>query len=428
MFNLGVKLKEKGTSPKKEIIGGLTTFLTMAYIVFINPEILSVTGMDKNALITVTCLASFIGTLLVGIWANVPFAMAPGMGLNAFFTYTLVIDQKVPWETALGVVFLSGIFFMLLTLTGIREKIVKSIPSFLRLAVAAGIGLFIAFIGFQNMGLIVASENTLVSLGQFSLPCILSIFGLFLIVVLELKKVKGAILIGILFTFFAGVFCNEVKLPENFMSTPPSIDPIFLKLDILGAFKISLISSIFSFMFVDLFDSIGTIMACSYEAKMVDKNGDIPKIGKILKADAIATMVGAVFGTSTTTTFVESASGISSGARTGLASVVTALMFIVALFFAPLIGSVPSFATAPALIFVGLLMFRNVSAINFNDFTIAIPTFLTIFLMPLSYSISTGISFGFLSYILIMLVSNRYKEVNGVLYLIGFISLLNVIV
>ena len=425
MTNYTNRLEEKGTSLKKEIIGGFTTFLTMAYIVFINPEILSVSGMDKNALIAVTCIASFFGTLLVGLWAKVPFAMAPGMGLNAFFTYTLVVEQNVPWETALGVVFLSGVFFMILTMAGIREKIVKAIPTFLRLAVAAGIGLFIAFIGFQNMGLIVGSSSTLVTLGKFTTASVLSLIGLFLIIILELKKIKGAILISILFTFFAGVFLNEVNLPEKIISSPPSIAPIFLKLDIFGAFKVSLISSIFSFMFVDLFDSIGTIMACSYEAKMVDKNGNIPKIGKILKADAIATIVGAMLGTSTTTTFVESASGISSGARTGLASVVTASLFILALFFAPMIASVPSFATAPALIFVGLLMFRNIAQIDFSKFAYAIPTFLTVFLMPLSYSISTGISFGFLSYILIMILKKRHREINWVLYIIGFISLLN---
>ncbi|MDR6241311.1 NCS2 family permease [Aureibacter tunicatorum] len=419
------KLKKHQTTTKKEAIGGLTTFLTMAYIIFVNPDILSESGMDKNALITATCLAAFIGTLIVAIWANVPFAMAPGMGLNAFFTYTLVKGEHISWETALGVVFLSGVFFLALTLLGVREKIISAIPLSLRLAVAAGIGLFIAFIGFKNMELIISSETTLVSLGAFTKPAILGITGLLITALLESSKVKGGILYGILFTFIGGLLTKEVLMPESFVSLPPSITPIFLKLDIMNALSLSLISAIFSFMFVDLFDSIGTAVACSYEAEMVDKNGKIEKVGKILESDAIATIIGALIGTSTTTTFIESASGISAGARTGLASIFTGLLFLVALFFAPIIKSVPSFATAPALVYIGMLMFKNVAKINYKDVSESLPAFLTIFLMPLTYSISTGISFGFLSYVIIKVCSGKHKEINPMMLFIAGISLLN---
>ena len=416
------KLDEHSTTVGKEVVGGVTTFLTMAYILFLNPNILGATGMDKGALITVTALASCFGTLLVGVWVNVPFAMAPGMGLNAFFAYTLVIGNKVSWQTALGVVFLSGVFFLILTLCGIRERIVNAIPLSLRLAVAAGIGVFITFIGLQNLGLVVDNPATLVGLGSFTGPVLLGLAGLALTALLEVRRVPGSILVGILVTTLLGVAFGVVPMPKAIFSAPPSIAPIALKLDILGALKWSLLGAIFSFMFVDLFDSIGTIVGCSYEARLVREDGTIPGVRRMLGADAIATAVGALLGTSTTTTYIESGSGIAAGARTGLASVVTALLFLAALVFTPIIGAVPGFATAPALIIVGVYMFRNIAEIDFTDFETAVPAFLTIVMMPLTYSISTGLQFGFLSYIIIAVAGGNTRKVHPVMWGIGALS------
>ncbi|MGL4534312.1 MAG: NCS2 family permease [Fusobacteriaceae bacterium] len=420
------KLKEHGTNVKQEVLAGTTTFLTMAYIIFVNPSILSIAGMDKGALISVTCLAAAIGTMLVGLWVNVPFAMAPGMGLNAFFTFTLVLGAGATWQQALGVVFISGVLFLILTLSGMREKIIEAIPLPLRLAVGAGIGLFIAFIGMSGMGLIVANPATLVGLGPMKMQVVLGLLGFIIMGLLEIKKVKGGILIGIVVTTILGMITGLVELPTSIMSIPPSIMPIAFKLDIMGALKLSLLGPIFSFMFVDLFDSLGTIMACANEAGMVDKDGKIEKVSKILEADAVATVIGAVLGTSTTTTFVESASGIADGGRTGLTSVTTGLLFIVALFFAPIIGIVPVFATAPALMLVGVYMFKNLLDIDFHKIEIAIPCFLTIIMMPLTYSISTGIAFGFISYILVNMVTDHRKDIRPTMWVIGLFSLIEI--
>lgn len=418
------ELKKNHTTVKREFFGGLTTFLTMAYIIFVNPDMLQKTGMDPNALVTATCLSAVVGTLLVALWVKAPLAMAPGMGLNAFFTFTLAAREDVSWETALGVVFLSGIIFLLLTVTGIREKIIRAIPLSLRFAVGAGIGLFITFIGLQKLGLIVDNEDTLVAMGEFTTPVILGLVGLILIAVLEVRKVRGALLIGIITTYVLGIAFGQVTF-DGFFSAPPSLAPIAFKLDIIGAFRLSLIGAIFSFMFVDLFDSVGTIVACSYQAGMVGADGSINKIDKMLEADAIATICGSLMGTSTTTTYVESASGIADGARTGLASLFTALFFFLALFCAPFITSVPPFATAPALIVVGIFMFRIIKEIDFSDFEIAIPAFLTIVTMPLTYSISNGISIGFISYIIITTASGDSKKVSPILWIIGVLSVIN---
>lgn len=422
------KLKEHGTNVRTEVIGGITTFLTMAYIIFVNPMILSDAGMDKPALITATCLAAALGTFLVGLWANVPFAMAPGMGLNAFFTYTLVMGQELSWQTALGVVFVSGIAFLILTIVGIREKVVTAIPVGLRIATAAGIGLFITFIGMKNLGLIVTDPATLVSIGPITTPVLIGLVSLLLITVLEARKIKGSILIGIVFATVLGIALGHVGMPEKMVSAPPSIAPIAFKLDILAALKWGLMGSIFSFMFVDLFDSIGTIVACSYEAGYVEPDGTIKKIDKVLEADAVATIAGSLLGTSTTTTYIESASGIGDGARTGLASVVTGTLFLLGLFFAPLIGAVPAFATAPALIIVGVFMFRNIREIDFTDMKVAVPAFLTMILMPLTFSIATGLTIGFLSYILIAVCSGDIKKVSPVMWVVGLLSALNLII
>ncbi len=421
------KLKENNTSVRTEVIGGFTTFLTMAYIIFVNPLILSEAGMDKPALITATCLAACISTLLVAFWANVPFAMAPGMGLNAFFTYTLVIGQGLNWETALGVVFVSGLAFLILTLAGIREKVVAAIPLSLRISTAAGIGLFITFIGLKNLGLIVDNPATLVSIGVLTGPVLIGLGALLLITILEIRKIKGSILIGIFAATIVGVLFGEVHVDAVF-SAPPSLAPLAFQLDILGALQWGLAGAIFSFMFVDLFDSIGTIVACSYEAGHVEKDGTIKRIDKVLEADAVATIAGSLIGTSTTTTYIESASGIADGARTGLASIVTGCLFLIGLFCAPLIGAVPAFATAPALIIVGVFMFRNIKQIDFMDFKTAVPAFLTMILMPLSFSIATGLTVGFLSYVIIAICCGEWKKISPVMWIVGLLSAINLAV
>ncbi len=421
------KLEKHNTNVKQEVVAGTTTFLTMAYIIFVNPGILGETGMDKGALITVTCLAAFIGTMITALWVNAPLAMAPGMGLNAFFTYTLVFGMGASWNVALGVVFISGIIFLLLTMTGFREKIIDAIPIQLRLAVGAGIGLFIAFIGMKNLGLIVANPATLVGLGPITPTVILGLLGLMIMGGLEIKKVKGGILIGIVITTVLGIIFGFVGLPDGFISTPPSIAPIAFKLDILGALKVSMIGPIFSFMFVDLFDSVGTIVACANEAEMIDEDGKIENVSKILEADAAATVIGSLLGTSTTTTFVESASGIAEGGRTGLTSATTAMLFFLAMFFTPVIGIVPAFATAPALIIVGVYMFKNLIDIDLHDIEVAIPAFLTIILMPLTYSISTGITFGFISYAMIQIISGKTKEMKPTMWVIVVLSIIELL-
>lgn len=422
------KLSERNTTARKEIFAGITTFLTMAYIIFVNPNILANAGMDKGALITVTALAAFFGTMLVGLWANVPLAMAPGMGLNAFFAYSLVLGHKVSWETALGIVFISGILFLILTIIGVREKIVDAIPVSIRIAIPAGIGLFITFIGLKNLGIIVDHPATLVSLGKLTNPVLLGLAGVLIIGILEVKKIKGSILTGIIVTTILGIIFGEVTLPDSLVSLPNSIMPVAFKLDIIGALKFGFIGAIFSFMFVDLFDSIGTMVACSYEGGFVDKDGKIENINKMLEADAVATVFGSVIGTSTTTTYIESASGIADGGRTGLASVVTGLLFLAALIFTPIIGIVPAFATAPALIIVGVFMFKNIKLIDFTDFGEAIPAFLIIIMMPLTFSISNGLSFGFISYVGINAVSGKHKRISPVMWVIAILAIVNIVV
>ncbi len=425
MIDKFFNITERGSSYKKEIIGGATTFLTMAYIIFVNPAILGDAGMDRNALITVTIAASVIGTLLAGVWAKVPYAMAPGMGLNAFFTYTLVLGAGVEWQTALGVVFISGVVFLALTVTGIRTKIIHTIPLALRLATGAGIGLFISFIGLKNMGLVVSNQATFVGLGEFTPTLLIGIAGLVITAIFEVKKIRGGIFYGIIITTVIALIFGQVKAPDAIVSMPPSISPLAFKLDIMSALSFGLIGAIFSFMFVDLFDSVGTIVACSYEAGFVDKDGKVEHVDRILEADAVATVAGSLLGTSTTTTYIESASGIANGAKTGFASVVTAGLFLLALLFAPLIGIVPGYATAPALVIVGVYMFKNIKEINFGDFSEAIPAFLTIVLMPLTFSISIGLSFGFISYVVLKAVAGKFNEVSWLMWIIAALSVVN---
>lgn len=422
------KLRQRGTSVRTEVLAGLTTFLTAAYIVFVNPAILSQAGMDQGALTTVTCLVAAIATLLIALWANAPLMMAPGMGLNAFFTYSLVLGQGIAWPTALGVVFISGVVFLLLTWVGVREKLARAIPTSLRLAASVGIGFFIAFIGLQNLGLIVKSDAVLVQLGSFSPVVMLGMGGLLLAIILEIRRVRGAILLAIIATTMVGMLVGQAPLPDGVVATPPSIGPIAFQLDLLGALKISLWSAIFSFMFVDLFDSLGTMLAVCREAGLTDDHGEVHNLPQMLQADAWATVFGALLGTSTTTTYIESASGVSDGGRTGLTGVVTAGCFLLAMFFTPLIGTVPAFATAPALILVGIFMMRGISQIDFYNFEEGAPAFLTFILMPLTYSIATGLAFGFVSFVLIKLLVGKARQLNPFLIVAAIFSLISLLV
>ncbi len=419
------RVAERGSTPGREVIGGATTFLAMAYIIFVNPAILAEAGMDAGAVATVTILASAIGTILAGLLANVPFAMAPGMGLNSFFTYSLVLGMGLDWRTALGVVFFSGIVFLILTLAGFREKVVQAIPLSLRLAIPAGIGLFIAFIGFVNLGLIAPHPATLVTLGDLSPSAGLGLLGLAAAAALDRFRIPGGLLMAILAVAVVGWLTGLAPPPSALLSHPPSPGPVAFRLDLAGALQVALIAPIFSFMFVDLFDSVGSILACASEAGMADRDGRIPAMNRILAADAVATVVGAALGTSTTTTYIESGAGIAAGARTGLANLVTAGLFLLALVFTPVIGAVPGFATAPALILVGVLMFRSVHCIDLSELTTAVPAFLTIVLMPLTYSISTGLCFGFVAYVVMAVVSGRAREVRPLMWGIAVLSLMN---
>lgn len=422
------KIEERGSSVRTEVIAGVTTFLAMAYIIFVNPAILSMAGMDKGALITVTCLATAIGTFLAAFLGKVPIAMAPGMGLNAFFTFTLVMGKGIPWQDALGVVFLSGTFFFILAASGLREKLANAIPAPITTASTAGIGLFIAFIGLKNMGIIVADPATLVALGKFTLPVVLSVVGLILMAIFDMKKIRGGILISIVIVTILGMLCGLVSMPEGIVSMPPSIEPIAFKLNIWGAFKLSLFGSIFSFMFIDLFDSLGFLIACYKEIGLVDKDGHYEGLGKMMFADVSSTIIGAFLGTSTVTTFGESAAGIAAGAKTGLASFVTGILFLLALLITPLVGIVPMFAAAPSLVMVGVFMFKSVKDLDLQDIKIAVPAFITIIFMPLTYSISIGLSFGFVSYIIMHAVAREWHKINLILWIIGALSVVNIII
>ncbi|MFC1781178.1 NCS2 family permease [Planctomycetota bacterium] len=418
------RLKEKNTSVKIEIIAGITTFLTMAYIIFVNPSILSATGMDQNALVAVTCLGSAAATILVGIFARAPIAMAPGMGLNAFFAYTLVIGDGLSWQTALGVVFLSGLIFLILTFLGLRRRLVEAIPMSLVSAMAVGIGLFITFIGLQNLGLIINNDATLVAAGEITGTVLIGLAGLAVMVFLEAKKIKGSLLIGIVFATLLAVVFGQVQRPERLISLNLNIVPLAFKLDILAALKWSLLGSIFTLMFIDMFDSIGTLVACCHQAKMVDDKGQIKGLDRLLAIDAIATMVGALLGTSTTTSYIESAAGIEQGGRTGLTAIVTGVLFLLALLFVPIVGIVPAYAAAPALIMVGLFMMKEIRKIDFANLEEAFPAFMIMVMIALSYSISTGLAFGFISFVVIKIVSGKFRDIKPAMWIIAILSLL----
>jgi len=418
------QLREKQTSVKIELVAGLTTFLTMTYIIFVNPDILSSAGMDKNALIAVTCITTAVATVIVGVFAKAPIAMAPGMGLNAFFAYSLVLGDKVNWETALGVVFLSGLFFLLLTLLGLRKKLVEAIPPGLVSAISVGIGLFITFIGLVKLGVVVDNKATLVSAGKLTPTVLIGLAGLIVMVFLEAKRIKGALLIGILFSTVLAAIFGYAQRPAELICLRIDISAVAFQLDILGAFKWSLFGSIFTLMFMDMFDSVGTLVACCHQANMVDERNRIKGLERLLGIDAVATMIGAVLGTSTTTSYVESAAGIEQGGRSGLTSIVTGVCFLLALLFVPLVAIVPQYATAPALIMVGLFMMKEVKKINFANMEEAFPAFIIMVMIALSYSISTGLAFGFISFTLIKIVLGRAKDIKAAMWVIAILSVL----
>lgn len=443
------KLKENNTTVKTEVMAGITTFMTMAYILAVNPNILSAAGMDANAVLIATALASFVGTVLMAAFANYPFALAPGMGLNAYFAFSVCIGMGYSWQIALMAVFVEGIVFIVLSLTNVREAIFNAIPMTLKSAVSAGIGLFIAFIGLQNAKLIVANDATLVSYQTFKgenfnsigMGAILALIGVLITAILLIKKVKGGILFGILITWVLGIICELCGLyvpnPDagmfsviphaivsfDFSSFGQTFGQVF-KADFSGVSVFNFIVIVFSFLFVDIFDTLGTLIGVSTKADMLDKNGKLPKIKGALMADAVATSVGAIFGTSTTTTYVESASGVSEGGRTGLTAVTTAILFLLALVFSPLFLTIPSFATAPALIVVGFYMISSVLKIDFEDMSEAIPAYLCIVAMPLAYSISEGIAIGVISYTLINLICGKAKKLTPLMYILTVLFIL----
>lgn len=436
------KLKEHGTNVSTELLAGLTTFMTMAYILIVNPQILGAAFPEGSggALFTATALAAIVGTLCMALFANYPFALAPGMGLNAYFAFTVVLGMGYSWKVALTAVFVEGIIFILLTAVNVREALFNAIPLNLKYAVSAGIGLFIAFIGFQNAGIVVDDVATKVALGDVtSLPVLLSIVGIIITAILVVKKVKGSILLGILITWIitmilelVGVYVPDFSttfpaIPSAIVQAPPSISPIAFKFDFSEILSLDFLVVVFAFLFVDLFDTLGTLIGVSSKAGLLNQDGKLPKAKQALFADAIATTVGAMFGTSTTTTYIESAAGVSDGGRTGLTSISTAVLFAVALFFSPIFLAVPAFATAPALIIVGFYMMESVTKITFSDFSEGIPAFLTLLVMPITYSISEGIVFGFVSYTIINLVCGNAKKLNILMYVITVLMILKYI-
>ncbi len=406
------KLKEHNTNVKTEVVAGVTTFLTMAYIIFVNPSLLAMAGMDYGAVFVATCLAAAIGSLIMGMWANYPIALAPGMGLNAFFTFTVVLELGYSWESALGAVFFSGVIFTVLSIFKVREWIINSIPLSLRLGIAAGIGLFLAMIALKSAGIVVDSPATLVTLGDLSDPKVmLAILGFFIIVSLSYRRVLGSVMIGILVVTVLSMVMglNELK---GVMSVPPSLAPTFMKMDLAGALEVGMLSIIFAFLFVDLFDTSGTLVAVAQQGKLLDKDKRLPRLGRALMADSTATMAGAALGTSTTTSYIESTAGISAGGRTGLTAVVVGILFLLCLFFSPLAGSVPAYATAGALFYVAVLMTSGLAEVDWTDLTEAAPVFVAAIAMPLTFSIANGIAFGFITYAGIKLMSGRRDDVS----------------
>jgi len=406
------KLKQHNTSLRQEVVAGITTFLTMAYIIFVNPMMLADAGMDHGAVFVATCLAAAIGCLVMGLLANYPIALAPGMGLNAFFTYTVVGEMGYSWETALGAVFMSGVCFLILSLVRIREWIVNSIPMSLRFGIAAGIGLFLALIGLKNAGIVVASPATLVTMGDITaFPALMAALGFFLIIAMVHRGLKAAVIFSILIVTVLGIIFGDVQY-QGLMAIPPSIAPTFMKMDLSNIFEISMLSVVFAFLFVDLFDTSGTLIAVAQRGGLLDDKGRLPRVKRALTADSVATITGAALGTSTTTSYIESIAGVSVGGRTGLTAVVVGLLFIAALFFSPLAAMVPAYATTGTLFYVAILMMSGLVHVDWDDLTEAAPVVVTCLLMPLTFSIANAIGLGFISYAVIKLITGRVKELN----------------
>jgi len=420
------KLREHGTTVRTEVIAGATTFLAMAYIVFVNPDILSATGMDFGAVFVATCLAAAIGTLIMGLWAKLPIAQAPGMGLNAFFAFTVVLGMGIDWEVALAATFVSGVLFLLLTITGLRELIINAIPMPMKLAVGAGIGLFIAFIGLKNAEIIVPYEPTAVTLGDLGNPnTLLAIFGLIVTALLLLRGLKGAVFYGIIITAVVGVIFGLASAPTAVVSTPPSLAPTFgaglaALPELLTA---QMLIVVFTMLFVDFFDTAGTLIAVTNQAGLLTPEGELPNGGRALVSDATATIAGGVLGTSTTTSYIESSAGVGAGGRTGLTSVVTAGLFLLTLLFSPLLSAITPYVTAPALIIVGVMMAKGLGQIEWDRMEIAIPAFVTVIAMPLTFSIANGIALGLILYPLLMVFRGRAKEVSPTMYALGVVLL-----
>lgn len=422
------KLKENKTSVKTEIMAGITTFMTMSYILAVNPQILGDAGMDKGAVFTATIIASIIAILIMGLYANLPFALSSGMGLNAFFTYTVVMTMGKSWEFALAAVFIEGIVFIILSIFNVREAIFNAIPISLKTAVSVGIGLFIALIGLLNSTVIVKNDVGLGLGNLVSKESFIFFIGLLIMAVLTARKTKGALLIGIVISTIIAIFTGVSKLPEGgLIQLPPSISPIALKLDFSSMLSFEMFSVVFAFLFVDLFDTVGTLTGVATKAKMLDENGELPNAGRALFADSIGTTLGALLGTSTVTTFVESATGVAEGGRTGLTALSAGFCFFLSIFFYPLITIIPPQATAAALVMVGLFMIDSIVDINFGDFTESFPAFMTIIMMPFAYSIAEGIAFGMISYASVKLLTGKGKEVSPLVYVLALVFLLRYI-
>ena len=421
------KLSEHGTDVKTEIIAGITTFMTMGYILAVNPMTLNKTGMDWGGVFTATAVSAIIATLIMAFYANYPFALAPGMGLNAFFTYTVVLGMGKSWQFALTAVFIEGIIFIILSFLKVREAIFDAIPMNLKKAVSVGIGLFIALIGFTSAGIVVPGDGIIVDLGALTTAGpLLTLIGIVIIGVLLAKNVKGALLIGIIATTIIGIPMGVTSLPQGMLvQLPPSIADVAFKFEWTEIFTWEMLLVVFTFLFVDVFDTVGTLVGVASKADMLDEEGKLEKASEALLADAIGTVAGACLGTSTVTTYVESAAGVADGGRTGLTALSTAVMFFLALFFSPIFGMIPAEATAPALILVGLFMMSPIKDIDLEDFTEAIPAFLTIVMMPFAYSIAQGIVFGMVSYVILKLLTGKHKEISGVMYVLAVLFILS---
>lgn len=418
------QLQAHGTTVRKEIVAGITTFLTMAYIVVVNPSILSATGMDFGAVFVATCIAAAIGTLIMGLWANYPIALAPGMGLNAFFSFTVVGSMGYSWQVALGAVFLSGFIFFILSVVKVREWLINSIPMSLRFGISAGIGFFLALIALKNAGVVVDNEATLVGMGDIKTPESLLFFaGFVLICALSFRRITGAVMIGILAVTAVAMMLGMVEY-DGLFSAPPSIAPTFMELDIAGALNVGMISVVFAFLFVDLFDTSGTLIGAAQRGGLLDKDGKLPRLGRALMSDSVATMSGAALGTSTTTSYVESTAGIAAGGRTGLTAVVVALLFLACLILSPLAAIIPAYATAPALFYVAVLMASGLKLVDWDDITDAAPAIVTALTMPLTFSIADGIALGFISYAGIKALSGRWSDLNASVVTIAIVFVL----